>query len=93
MIASDTKSLYIFKEFLGLYDLNVQVAALVAGKPRMVFLQGTTDLTSTCVVTEGKGPNLENFYVCDCKIRAKTGSKVCSLIIDSPTAVKYAYQL
>ena len=40
------RSLYVYKEHLNLYDMNVQVACLVQGTPAMVFMQQNEDITT-----------------------------------------------
>ena len=44
-------------------------------------------------MTANKGPNGENFYMCNCQIKSLKGINVCSLIVKSPTPVKFGYLL
>ena len=90
---SDSISLYMYREYLNKYNLNVLVAALVTGDPQLVYLEGTEDKTHECTYNRGRGPEGEDFFVCRCAIRPRQGVAGCAMIVDSLAEVQYAYKL
>ena len=69
------------------------IAALVTDDPLIVYYEGSEEKTHECSYNRGKGPGGEDFFVCRCAIRPKQGVAACSMIVDSPAPVKYAYKL
>ena len=90
---SPTRQAYVFRASSNAYDLYLQIGILCLGKPKIIFMEGSTDITKTAEFTPNKGPKGENFYVFTCSLRVLRNTTQCAVVTDSTDSCQFAYNL
>lgn len=76
-----------------MYDLSLQLAIKSEEIPMFEYLQGEEVLTAQCYNAPQLTTDEDNFIICPCYIMPLRTNKSCSLIVDSPGTVNFAYKL
>lgn len=89
----ETQSIYRFAEGFAKYDLSLQLAIKSKEIPEFQFMQGTEVMTAQCYNAPQVTDDGDNFIICPCYIMPLKTNQFCSLIVDSPARVNFAYKL
>ena len=88
-----TRTIYKFAEKQGKFDLSLRLAIKSSDMPAFEFMQGDQVLTAQCTNEPSVVDDGDNFIICPCSIQPKKTTDFCSIIVDTPSQVKFAYKL